>query len=85
MKQSQVDYGLAYGMLWGVLVPGTAEETPSFFHTGAGVHMLGVYPKHRLVMVHRVDTERTYRFNDGDLYQVIRMVHGARLSRAGPK
>lgn len=44
-----------------------------------GIHILGVYPKHKLVMVHRVDTEHSYRFNDGDLYRVIRMIHAARL------
>ncbi|WP_460758938.1 serine hydrolase domain-containing protein [Lysobacter fragariae] len=74
-------YGLAYGMLWDVLVPDTPDETPSFFHTGVGIHMLAVYPKHGLVMVHRVDTGKGSRFNDGDLYQVIRLVHGARLPK----
>ncbi|MEH0166228.1 serine hydrolase domain-containing protein [Paucibacter sp. JuS9] len=75
-------WGLAYGLLWDVLVPEPGNERPSFFHTGAGVHMLGVYPRHGLVMVHRVDTEREdYRFNDGDLVQLIRLVHGARLPR----
>lgn len=75
-------WGLAYGLLWDVLVPEPGDARPSFFHTGVGVHMLGVYPKHGLVMVHRVDTEREgYRFNDGDLVQVIRQVHGARLPR----
>jgi CubicO group peptidase (beta-lactamase class C family) len=78
---SEIDpqYGLGYGMLWDVLVPESADEAPSFYHTGVGVHMLGVYPKHKLVMVHRVDTEHASRFNDGDLYTVIRMIHGARL------
>ncbi len=75
-------WGLAYGLLWDVLVPEPGDERPSFFHTGVGVHMLGVYPKHGLVMVHRVDTESEgYRFNDGDLVQLIRQVHGARLPR----
>ena len=73
------EYGLAYGMLWDVLVPDAPVEQPSFYHTGVGVHMLAVYPKHKLVMVHRVDTERPFRFNDEDLYRLIRMVHGARL------
>lgn len=76
------EYGLAYGMLWNVLMPAAPGETPSFYHTGVGVHMLGVYPKHRLVMVHRVDTERAYRFNDGDLYRIIRLMHAARLPQA---
>lgn len=72
------EYGLAYGMLWNVLVPESPEEPPSFYHTGVGVHMLGVYPKHELMMVHRVDTERAYRFNDADLYRIIRAIHAAR-------
>jgi CubicO group peptidase (beta-lactamase class C family) len=73
------EYSLAYGMLWDVLVPDVEGERPSFFHTGLGVHMLGVYPKHRLVMVHRVDTESASRFNEGDLNRVIRLMHAARL------
>ena len=44
--------------------------------------MLGVYPKHPLVMVHRVDTERGSTFNDGDLYQAIRLMHAARIKPA---
>jgi CubicO group peptidase (beta-lactamase class C family) len=75
------EYGLAYGQLWDVLVPGPEEARPSFYHTGAGVHMLGVYPKHRLVMVHRMDTETGSDFDDGDLYRVIRAMHGARVAR----
>lgn len=71
-------------MLWDVLVPDPPQELPSFYHTGIGIgiHMLGVYPKHKLVMVHRVDTEHDYRFNDADLYRVIRMMHAARLPAA---
>lgn len=74
-------YGLAYGQLWNVLVPSPGDERASIYHNGVGVHMLGVYPKHRLVMVHRVDTERAFDFNDGDLYRVISAMHAARLSR----
>lgn len=77
-SEVEPEYGLAYGMLWDVLVP-DGDERPSFFHTGVGVHMLGVYPKHHLVLVHRVDTEHAYRFNDGDLYQLIKRVHAARV------
>lgn len=77
------EYGLAYGILWNVLVPGAGETRPAFYHTGLGVHMLGVYPAHGLVIVHRVDTERAFTFNDGDLYAVIRAMHAARLRPAG--
>jgi len=78
-------YGLAYGMLWDVLVPDAPDQTPSFFHTGLGVHMLGVYPKHKLVLVHRVDTEHGAHFDDGDLYKLIRLVHGARVRAEPPE
>jgi CubicO group peptidase (beta-lactamase class C family) len=73
------DYGLAYGELWNVLVPDDGDERASFYHTGVGVHMLGVYPKHGLVMVHRVNTEQPSGFDEGDLLRVIRAMHAARL------
>lgn len=72
-------YGLAYGMLWDVLVPEPGQARTDFYHTGVGVHMLGVYPQYGLVMVHRVDTEAPYTFNDGDLYAIIRAIHAARV------
>lgn len=74
-------YDLAYGMLWNVLIPDPGEARPSFYHTGLGVHMLGVYPRHRLVLVHRVNTERAFRFDDAALTQMIRLVHRARLPK----
>lgn len=76
---TNAEYGLAYGMLWSSLVPGPDQERPSFYHAGVGVHMLGVYPDLGLVMVHRVNTEQPYSFNGGDLYAVIRAMHGARI------
>lgn len=73
-------YGLAYGILWDVLVPDSGVARPSFFHTGVDVHMLGVYPRHKLVLVHRVNTEQETRFDAAALNQVIRLVHRARVS-----
>lgn len=73
------EYGLAYGMLWNVLVPDNADERPSFYHTGVDIHMLGIYPKHKLVMVHRVNTEQAHTFNEASLYKIIRMMHDARF------
>jgi hypothetical protein len=67
-------------MLWDVLVPATGAK-PSFYHTGLGVHMLGVYPELGLVIVHRVNTEREFTFGEQDLLQVIRVIHRARLPR----
>jgi len=72
-------YGLAYGMMWSVLIPEKNQQRTSFYHTGNGVHMLGVYPEHKLVMVHRVDTENPYKFKYDDLYTVIRLMHSARI------
>jgi CubicO group peptidase (beta-lactamase class C family) len=63
--------GIGYGMLWYVLMPNEERTTTSFYHTGAGVHMLGVYPGLRLVFVHRVDTERGTEFTPDRLYGVI--------------
>jgi hypothetical protein len=39
----------------------------------------GSTPRHGLVLVHRVDTERAFAFKDFDLVQIIRRVHRARL------
>ncbi|MCW8879371.1 MAG: beta-lactamase family protein [Kangiellaceae bacterium] len=76
-------YGLAYGMLWNVLLNDIDDSGRySFYHTGVGVHMLGVYPKHKLVMVHRVDTENeSVRFKVDNLYSIIRMMHQARSKK----
>ncbi len=73
-------YGLSYGMFWYSLVqPKNSQHPPSFYHTGTGVHMLGVYPKHKLVMVHRVDTEKEFQFKGNDLYPLIQLMHKARI------
>lgn len=68
------NYGIGYGMLWDVLVPNENRQSKSYFHTGVGIHMLGVYPESNLVLIHRVDTEKEYRFHEGNFYQMISMV-----------
>ncbi|WP_221930282.1 serine hydrolase domain-containing protein [Gracilimonas mengyeensis] len=68
---------IGYGMLWNVLIPNENRATKSFFHTGAGIHMLGVYPGSKLVMVHRVDTEGGHNFQQNSLYQIIDLVFAA--------
>ena len=71
-------YGNAYGMLWRVRVPGENTKRNSFFHTGLGIHMLGVYPDSGLVLVHRVNTEEDFKYNEGDFYKMIRLVFNSR-------
>ncbi len=68
------DYGIAYGMLWNVLYPTEDRATKSFYHTGTGIHMLGVYPASNLVLIHRVDTEKEYKFHKGNFYEMISRV-----------
>jgi CubicO group peptidase (beta-lactamase class C family) len=73
--------GFAYGMLWSALLKNKYRPGGSFFHTGAGVHMLGVYPNLKLVLVHRVDTEKDYSFSPSDLRKIIDIVFGEALKR----
>ncbi len=72
-------FGLAYGMLWNVLAPTESRSGGSFYHTGTGVHMLGVYPSSNMVLVHRVDTEKEYTFTGNDLLTMIDLVFEAKL------
>jgi len=72
------EYGNAYGMLWRVRVPEEGTKRNSFFHTGVGVHMLGIYPDSGLVMVHRVDTEKDTEYKEADFYKMIRLLFGSR-------
>lgn len=71
-------FGLAYGMLWNVLAPTNNRDGGSFYHTGTGVHMLGVYPSSNMVLVHRVDTEKEFSFDGNDLLRMINLVFEAK-------
>lgn len=71
-------FGLAYGLLWNVLTPTENREGSSFYHTGTGVHMLGVYPSSNMVLVHRVDTEKEFSFDGNDLLRMINLVFEAK-------
>ncbi|MEM8932085.1 MAG: serine hydrolase [Acidobacteriota bacterium] len=76
--------GIGYGMLWKVLLETERRSAGSFFHTGVGVHMLGVYPTSKLVFVHRVATEREYEFPERNLYRIIGLVFAARQPSSKP-
>ncbi len=71
-------FGLAYGMLWYVLMPTETRSSTSFYHTGTGVHIMGVYPASKLVLIHRVDTEKENDFGSAEFYGMIDRVWGAR-------
>lgn len=73
------DYGMAYGMLWDVLMKTERRSSRSFYHTGTGIHMLGIYPASELVLVHRVNTEGEYDFSDTEFFGMIDRVWGARV------
>lgn len=70
-----MDFG--YGMLWNVINPNDKRPNKSFYHTGVGIHMLGVYPSDDLVLVHRVQTEQDYNFDKQDLYKIIGLTFSA--------
>jgi CubicO group peptidase (beta-lactamase class C family) len=70
--------GLAYGMLWNVLMPIKGRPTKSFYHTGVGIHMLAIYPASKMVLVHRVATEEDYTFPKNNFYKMISLVWGAK-------
>lgn len=66
--------GIAYGMLWNVLMETKERPDKAFFHTGTSVHLLGVYPAQNLVLVHRVDTEKEYNFGGKEFSEMINLV-----------
>ncbi|MDU0112909.1 acyl-CoA thioester hydrolase/BAAT C-terminal domain-containing protein [Psychrosphaera aquimarina] len=70
-----MDFG--YGMLWNVIIPKADRPNKAFYHTGVGVHMLGVYPSSDLVFVHRVQTETEFEFDQQNLYVIIGKVFDA--------
>jgi len=67
-------HGIAYGMLWYISMPMENRDNKSFYHTGLGIHMLGIYPDSRLVLVHRVNTETDFKFKSEDLNKAIDLV-----------
>ncbi|WP_198677636.1 acyl-CoA thioester hydrolase/BAAT C-terminal domain-containing protein [Pseudidiomarina homiensis] len=76
VTNSYMDFG--YGMLWNVINPNEERATTSFYHTGVGIHMLGVYPASDLVFVHRVATESDYNFDQQNLYRIIGSIWSSR-------
>ena len=72
-------YGIGYGMMWFVLIKNHLRDSRSFYHTGNQVHFLAIYPKAEMVVVHRVDTEKDYSFNQQDFYKMIELVWASKI------
>jgi CubicO group peptidase (beta-lactamase class C family) len=73
-----VDLNVGYGSMWYTLIEDDGYGH-AFFHTGAGVHMLAVFPEFDLVWVHRVDTERDYDVTSETVIRLWSMILEARL------
>jgi len=71
------ELGLGYGYLWYVL-PEDPVIGKSYLHTGAGIHMLAIFPKLKLVLIHRVDTGKPYTFTQANLFELWDLVFAAR-------
>ncbi|NQZ42994.1 MAG: serine hydrolase [Flavobacteriaceae bacterium] len=69
---------LAYGMLWRVKFNQSGTRN-SFFHTGLGIHILGIYPDLKLVLVHRVDTEKDFQYDQNDFYKMLELVRNSTI------
>lgn len=78
VTNAYMDFG--YGMLWNVINKNEERTSKSFYHTGTGIHMLGVYPASKLVFVHRVDTEGKYNFRRENLYKIISLIFAAQIN-----
>lgn len=74
-------YRLAQGMLWKVIVPNEDTKRNSFFHSGVGIHCLGVYPDLDMVFVHRVDTENKSNYIEGDFYKMLNLLFDSEIEK----
>ena len=71
--------GDGYGYMWSII----SEEAGfgnGFYHTGTGVHLLAVLPEKKLVLVHRVDTDKDFDITWNEIRQLMYMIAEARIS-----
>jgi CubicO group peptidase (beta-lactamase class C family) len=72
------EWGIGYGCMWYTTTKDEGDGL-AFFHTGAGVHMLCIFPKIKLVWVNRVATEQSYDFSQANLIRIWDLILGARV------
>jgi len=70
--------GDGYGYMWSII----HEEEGlgnGFYHTGTGVHLLAVLPEKKLVLIHRVDTDKDFDITWKEIRQLMYMIGEARI------
>lgn len=68
--------GDPYGYLWRI-IPEEAGLGYGFYHNGLGVHLLAVLPEQKLVLVHRVDTDREFDITWLEIHTLMEMILSA--------
>jgi CubicO group peptidase (beta-lactamase class C family) len=71
--------GDPYGYLWRI-IPEESGFGYGFYHAGLGVHLLAVLPDQKLVLVHRVDTDRHFNITWPEIRTLMEMIVRARES-----
>jgi len=70
--------GDGYGYMWSI-IPEESGFGNGFYHTGTGVHLLAVLPETKLVLVHRVDTDKDFDITWNEIRQLMYMIAEARI------
>jgi len=68
--------GDPYGYLWKIS-PEDSGFGYGYYHTGLGVHVLAVLPEKKLVLVHRVDTDRDFDTTWSEIRTLMEMISNA--------
>ena len=80
-------YGVGYGYMWNVVLPGLGFSNlifggkGGFYHTGVGIHTLAVVPELKLVYIYRYDTDGEYQDPGQATIQLVSMIMNARQSK----
>jgi len=71
--------GDGYGYMWSI-IPEESGFGNGFYHTGTGVHLLVVLPDTKLVLVHRVNTDKDFNITWNEIRQLMYKIAEARIS-----
>ena len=71
--------GIAYGMFWKLHLAENKKEDVSFCHSGLELQLLGIYPESKMVIIHRVNTEKGYNYDKSDLEKTNQLVFDAKI------